>query len=472
MGVVINVIEDQEPVTINVDEQENIEVQVSTPVGEAPVDGKEYVRKNAGWVENLGSGVIKSVGNTFSQAIDFTHDEKWFNLYEQTAEINITLNSNTKGQGASYRGIIKTNGNNINFPSNWIPVINEYTNDFYIYQLTIIYDGISYQYYFYKILSFPKIVSFSDLDEFNVNIIVNLNGACYGANDGNTPMASSDFQITNFTASGATALSISSIEKVGGGALTGGESQVLVNLNVTGTADGTETFEIQPIDGNSIFNSVDVAMEATETTGTITLNNRIVNILFTDLFTGTTIDTGKWTIVSGNSTLSQNDKLLIDRTVIEILNIDSVATYSNDKLVLNFKITTSITNANDNLFFGLTGYFVAKYAISWNTNDNGNILLNFWQNGATNQANIPLPTAISSGIRLKVKIDSNTDTVKWFAWDGVDTWEQLGNTINAVLNRTLPVGIYLDRGAVNVSDTAEIDDVYLTDNDYPTELPV
>lgn len=56
MGVIVNVIEDQEPVTINVDEQENIEVQVSTPVGEAPVDDKEYVRKNADWVENSGGG--------------------------------------------------------------------------------------------------------------------------------------------------------------------------------------------------------------------------------------------------------------------------------------------------------------------------------------------------------------------------------------------------------------------------------
>lgn len=56
MGVTVNVIEDQEPVTINVDEQENIKVQVYTPVGEAPVDDKEYVRKNADWVENSGGG--------------------------------------------------------------------------------------------------------------------------------------------------------------------------------------------------------------------------------------------------------------------------------------------------------------------------------------------------------------------------------------------------------------------------------
>jgi hypothetical protein len=87
------------------------------------------------------------------------------------------------------------------------------------------------------------------------------------------PVVVGDFDY-DFAANGGTAtgITIDSVTNTSGGALTGGETTIRVNITVTGIPSGVETIRIKPADGVSIYNSADAAMEASQQTGLMTLN--------------------------------------------------------------------------------------------------------------------------------------------------------------------------------------------------------
>jgi hypothetical protein len=61
------------------------------------------------------------------------------------------------------------------------------------------------------------------------------------------PLIAADFAITFHQNSGtATAAAIASIKKVGGATLTGGETQIQINLTITGSISGVETIDLTP----------------------------------------------------------------------------------------------------------------------------------------------------------------------------------------------------------------------------------
>lgn len=88
---------------------------------------------------------------SFSEALVFDKDEKYFNPYNQNGVLTFTLASNTSGQGSTIFMRIKSDGNNINFPSGWVIISNEYLNDIYNYDIVIIYDGYNYLVYIIRI---------------------------------------------------------------------------------------------------------------------------------------------------------------------------------------------------------------------------------------------------------------------------------------------------------------------------------
>jgi hypothetical protein len=92
-----------------------------------------------------------SKGNTFTPDITFDYDEKYFNRYTQTGDINITLAANTAGQGSQAFVTLITDGNAISFPPSWKEIKNEYANDIAVYGLSILFDGDDYQYWLYYI---------------------------------------------------------------------------------------------------------------------------------------------------------------------------------------------------------------------------------------------------------------------------------------------------------------------------------
>lgn len=213
-----------------------------------------------------------SKNNTFTPAIVFDVDEKYYNQYIQSGALTISLDSNTNGPASYVYLSILTDGNNITFPSNWRGIINEYDNSSALFGLIIFYDGVDYQYHLYKIVDLigPKIISY-DANGLNSYVNINFDEGVYGADDAITPLTLTDLDITNFVSGAATAISILSITNTSGEALTGGESIIRCNLSITGIPDGTETFEIQPINDTSIYDINGNASLVSETSGTITL---------------------------------------------------------------------------------------------------------------------------------------------------------------------------------------------------------
>jgi parallel beta-helix repeat protein len=109
----------------------------------------------------------------------------------------------------------------------------------------------------------------------NGYVDVSFSEGVYNTAGGSGALEVSDFSI-GFTQNGgnATGASISSLSNTSGGALVGGEAVIRVHLSITGTPSGVETVEITPADSSSIFNVGGNAAPATESTGTLTLNDQ------------------------------------------------------------------------------------------------------------------------------------------------------------------------------------------------------
>jgi hypothetical protein len=107
----------------------------------------------------------------------------------------------------------------------------------------------------------------------NSYVDVTFSEAVYNTGGGSGALETSDFSLT-FTQNGGNAISagILSVTNTVGGALTGGESVIRVNLSITGTSSGVETVEIKPADSASIYDAAGHAAGAAETTGALTLN--------------------------------------------------------------------------------------------------------------------------------------------------------------------------------------------------------
>jgi hypothetical protein len=81
-------------------------------------------------------------------------------------------------------------------------------------------------------------------------------------------------------AGNVTGATIASLAKTTGGALTGGETTVRVNLNLTGgtpvgLASGVETITIKPASGTAIYERYGGAVAVTQSTGAKTLNDKL-----------------------------------------------------------------------------------------------------------------------------------------------------------------------------------------------------
>jgi hypothetical protein len=112
----------------------------------------------------------------------------------------------------------------------------------------------------------------STLASDNSYVDVTFSEGVFSTNGGAGALTITDFtRAFNQNGGTATDVTISNLTDTGGGALAGGESTIRVHLSVTGIPSGAESIEIQPADSNSIYNTVGVAVAASESTGTFTL---------------------------------------------------------------------------------------------------------------------------------------------------------------------------------------------------------
>lgn len=117
----------------------------------------------------------------------------------------------------------------------------------------------------------PEILN-ATVDQYRVTIT--FTEGVFGDSDASTPVEASDFQLT-FTQNGGviTNASITSARSLVNGDLTGGETGLHLYLLLTPhySPSGTETVEVKPANGSSIYNASGEAMSADATTGILTL---------------------------------------------------------------------------------------------------------------------------------------------------------------------------------------------------------
>lgn len=190
-----------------------------------------------------------------------------------TADFTVSSFANIPDGGfGEFRFI--TNGNNISLPSTAEAKTTLNTSSPKEVVMMVRRKGSDYLVYYDENSSTPVTFGITGgvLDSNNAYVDVSFSEGVYDG-DGSSALPLAALAVT-FAANGGTATgaSITSITTTTGGALTGGETTVRANLSITGTPDGNETVAIGPTNAASVYNSSQLAMGATETTGTLTLS--------------------------------------------------------------------------------------------------------------------------------------------------------------------------------------------------------
>jgi len=110
----------------------------------------------------------------------------------------------------------------------------------------------------------PPNISDTVLAGDNSHVDITFSEDVYANANGTGWLQDSDVSV-NFSANGGTSLQSWSVSS-------SDHSELRVNLTYSGTPSGDETLEIRPSSGNAIFDGAGNSMEASESTGTITLN--------------------------------------------------------------------------------------------------------------------------------------------------------------------------------------------------------
>ncbi|MBN8524507.1 MAG: hypothetical protein J0M02_04115 [Planctomycetes bacterium] len=184
----------------------------------------------------------------------------------------------------------------------------------------------------------------------------------------------------------ATAVSISGISAVGGGALAGGETTVRLTLAITGTPNGLETIEIRPASAAAIWDAVGNAAAAGSSTGAKALNDQSAAYV-----TGLGSATANGTYVAGQSiaiTVSFSEAVTVTGTptlVLETGSNDTQAVYASGSGTssLTFTYTVAVNDVSADLDAQSANALLL----------NGGSI----KDGSTNNANLTLPTPGQSG---------------------------------------------------------------------------
>ena len=113
-------------------------------------------------------------------------------------------------------------------------------------------------------------------------MLIEISEAVYNSTNGSGALDILDFKLVfNQNNGTVSSVAISSINKEGGGALTGGETVIRLGLQVTGKPSGVETVTFSPVNGSSIYDAANpaLAMGTAQTTGPLTLNDQVPPIM-------------------------------------------------------------------------------------------------------------------------------------------------------------------------------------------------
>lgn len=232
-----------------------------------------------------------------------------------------------------------------------------------------------------------------------------------------------------------------------------------VSHSVTVKPVGTSNGEFSAVTSNAV--TVDLSGGST--------------ITFEDDFTGTVIDTAKWTVTNTTAqcTITQNGNLIFDQDGAESPALYDCKIVSDTGfaltgiVALKFDINnTTVAAAEANKIFGLgNGTHNDSVVIQRVTNDASQTQLIIKEGGANTY--VSTVTANYTGT-WKILIAANGDTSFW-RWNGA-SWTQAGVTTAT----SLTTGTYYVQGTVggNANSTFTVDNVKVADADFATENPV
>lgn len=261
---------------------------------------------------------------------------------------------------------------------------------------------------------------------------------------------------------------------------------------VSGSGTNTLTFALDtPVangeSGNFVYgvtnNIIDGASNAL-VAGSTAVTNNVASasiIVMQDDFAGVTIDTAKWGVTnpdSANLLISQNNNLrfnILDNSV----TIPASNNYINTSGL--HEITTGALQIDIQEFFAGTPETTPLIGFYVDANNRAAIIK---QSGTTNarcliyQAGLVVYDTGDSGISIlsntfKITVNASNEWQFWYL-PAPDTWTQIGTTqtYNLGVSKYALIGASIAAGLDAINDYWSFDNFYLSNDNYPTSVPI
>jgi len=441
--------------------------KVSFP--EAPIDTKQYARKDGAWNEVV-SGSTPPINEAFNSVLKFDADKYNETNYQQIGVIIYSLDALGHINGMVIRHKILSDGQNtISFPVGW-NVFNKADNDIYPVGLQVfyftymggdvdvsvpLYDGT---------ITIPDTTApiFSNVSvtptgettaDFNSQI--NESGTIYWAV---YPTADATHTKVEIQA-GTSAVAFGNIVTAG---------SILETANITGLTVATP-YKVHYFAKDSIPNETAVAL-----TSEFTLTASI--IVMQDNFDDNSIDTGKWTIYNPNPTLisitESSGKFNFIKNAISAPTTylsdraESVFTLSSGSIAGTFSRT--VIEPSGAGFALILGIDINDRIVISNTPGNDTIRIYHIRAGVTLYSlTTGLPNISNS---FKIFYDRATKTTKFYYWN--TSWVEIGTYTDTV---EMPVGLKALILRQNTdgahTNTYSVDNFYMTNANYTNQIP-
>jgi predicted GH43/DUF377 family glycosyl hydrolase len=212
------------------------------------------------------------------------------------------------------------------------------------------------------------------------------------------------------------------------------------------------------------------------------IRSQITNVAFTDDFTGSTIDTNKWTITNPDSVITQNGTLNIantgSNTAMFRNNVKSIATVANGGVaVVQSHVTWSGTYAGE----AVAGLYLYKDSTNYayigdrTVISPGNTYQLYVYTGGVQR--YQFGSTVSKDKDVKIWTDGTN--VKFFYWevfthvDGglAGQWTQIGTTQTFSISGPYYAVLSNEQNFPTWSNTLIFDNVSLSSNDYIANFP-
>lgn len=240
-----------------------------------------------------------------------------------------------------------------------------------------------------------------------------------------------------------------------------------LTFDFTGLTTGTEYF---------VFARATAVNYNSSAYDTESITPSLPTLLFSDDFTGTTIDTSKWTVSEPTPsaiTLTQNNELIFTSLSTSSISgtpttIDTDGKYSFDTTSSMRYVTFTVTagNTDENLGFIIQGGTPNTNIVRFirNSNNSNQVYINNTNNGVLN--GIHNSTENLTGTW---KMDLGNSLFVLHKWNG-SSWSQIRSE---AFGESSDFYIKIQRATETISwESVTLDNCYVTDFDFTTQLPV